>query len=201
MRTARIARRQMAVDTEGIEAGTVYHCFNRTAGMRYDRKFGDVEREFFVRLLKKLSRLYTVEVIAYTVMSNHFHLVLFAPAAEPSEAEARRRYNAYYKGKDALLEDDPRMAKVQARLRDFSQFMKDLQHIFTSWYSRGAQRQDGPGCASSSASEGRASTFRTRAVRRRGSLWADRYKSTILGDGMALWTALSDAPGVTATAG
>lgn len=42
-----------------------------------------------------------------------------------------------------------------------------IQHLFTAWYNR------------------------SRAIRRRGSLWADRFKNTILESGFAVWSCWS----------
>ena len=52
---------------------TWHHCDNRTVGTRADRPFCDAEKEVFVRLLKRLAAFYTVRIVSYTFMSNHFH--------------------------------------------------------------------------------------------------------------------------------
>jgi hypothetical protein len=65
MRSARIR------DDES-QNGAYYHIMNRAAGTRDDRPFGDVEKEEFVKLLHRLATLYTIEVIGYCVMSNHY---------------------------------------------------------------------------------------------------------------------------------
>jgi hypothetical protein len=41
-------------------------------GTRADRPFGDAEKEVFVRLLKRLAAFYSVRVVSYTFMSNHY---------------------------------------------------------------------------------------------------------------------------------
>ncbi|NOY80686.1 MAG: hypothetical protein GXP31_06740 [Kiritimatiellaeota bacterium] len=51
-------------------------------------------------------------------------------------------------------------------MRDISCFIKDLQQRFTSWYNR------------------------TRPTRRRGTLWADRFKNTIVQGETALWACI-----------
>jgi hypothetical protein len=53
--------------------------------------------------------------------------------------------------------------RLALKLRDISQFAKELQQPFTRWYNR------------------------TRPRRRRGHLWAERFKSTILEGGLAVW--------------
>ena len=137
------------------EDNTFYHCYNRVAGNSGDRPFGRTEKETFVRMLKELAAYYVVEVVAYQAMSNHFHLILYAPCDCPSPEETCRRYEAYYGGKRMLNPNTERCAQVAAKLRDVSEFMGDLQQHFTTWFNR------------------------TRPVRRRGALWGGRYKNTI----------------------
>jgi hypothetical protein len=52
---------------------TWHHCYNRTVGTRADRPFGDAEKEMFVRLLKRLAAFYSVRVVSYTFISNHYN--------------------------------------------------------------------------------------------------------------------------------
>ena len=56
------------------EEKSVYHVMPRTAlgGFR----FGPVEKDAFVRILKKLAHIYFAEVLGYAVMDNHFHLLI-----------------------------------------------------------------------------------------------------------------------------
>ncbi|MDZ4197890.1 MAG: transposase [Kiritimatiellia bacterium] len=140
-----------------------YHCYNRIAGTRLDLPFEDIEKEQFVRLLHRVSRLYTVRVVAYQVMSNHFHLLCHAPSEEPCPEEICRRYKAFHYGKRTLTPGSPACRAWQARSRDVSWFMRHLQQLFTVWYNR------------------------SRPVSRRGSLWADRFKHTLLESGSAVW--------------
>ena len=140
-----------------------HHCFNRTAGTRLDRPFDDADKEAFVRILRKISELYTVRVVAYQVMSNHFHLLLHTPEVLPSAEETCRRFEAFHRGKRVLEPNSERCRQWQERLRDVSWFMRHLQHVFTCWYNR------------------------TRQIRRRGSLWAGRFKNTLLESGAAVW--------------
>ncbi len=146
------------------EQPTWYHCYNRIAGTSRDIPFGDAEKEQFVRFLRRVSRLYTVRVIAYQVMSNHFHLLVHAPTEMPDPEEVCRRYEAFHRGKRTLDSDSPACRLWQERCRDISWFMRHLQQLFTMWYNR------------------------TRPLPRRGSLWADRFKHTLLESGTAVWS-------------
>ena len=144
-----------------------YHLLNRVAGTRSFLPFGDVEKEQFFRLALELSTLYCLDLISVVVMSNHYHIVCAAPADAPGKEEIRRRWQAYY-GEDRVEPnwEDPEVVAVWgARLRDISKFIHDLQQRYTCWYNR------------------------TRPERRRGRLWADRYKSVILETGEAVWDA------------
>jgi len=141
---------------------TWHHCYNRAAGTSKDRPMDEADREAFVRILHRVCRLYTVEVVAYQVLSNHFHLLLHAPMEVPSEEETCRRFARYHRGKRCLLPGSPAVERWRHRLRDVSWFMRHAQHLYTCWYNR------------------------TRAIPRRGSLWAGRFKNTVLEDGEAL---------------
>ena len=142
---------------------TWHHAYNRIAGCPGDFPFGPPEKEMFVRILQKLSRLYTVRVLAYQVMSNHFHLLLQAPADLPSPEETCRRYAEFHAGKRVLDPESQLCALWSQRLRDVSWFMGHLERLFTVWFNR------------------------TRPVCRRGALWAGRFKNTVLENGMAVW--------------
>ena len=147
---------------------TWYHCYNRISGTSLDLPFGDAEKEKFVRILHRVSLLYSVQVIAYQVMSNHFHLLVYASDQEPSPEEMCRRYHAFHGKKNWTLQPDSEACRTwQARCRDISWFLRHLQQLFTTWYNR------------------------TRQIRRRGALWADRFKHTLLESGTAVWNCWS----------
>jgi REP element-mobilizing transposase RayT len=142
---------------------TWHHCYNRTVGTRSDRPFGDAEKEMFVRLLKRLAAFYSVRVVSYTFMSNHFHIILQAPLEAPSEEDASVRYAAFHRGKREIRPGTAICREWTGRLRDVSWFMRHFQHLCTAWYNR------------------------TRPERRRGPLWAGRFKNTVLESGLAVW--------------
>lgn len=145
---------------------TWYHCYNRTAGTSEDRSFDDADKEKFIRLLKRVSILYGVRIVAYQVMSNHYHLLVNAPKDMLSPGEMCRRYKCFHYGQKILESGSPACERWRARTRDISWFMRHLQQLYTVWFNR------------------------SRSVPRRGKLWTDRFKHTILEDGPAVWNCL-----------
>ncbi len=69
--------RQARIKPLGVD--TFMHLYNRVAGHVGEFPFGPDEKEYFISLMRKLLRLYTLEVVAYQVMGNHFHLLAFIP--------------------------------------------------------------------------------------------------------------------------
>ena len=148
--------------------GTYYHITNRIAGMPGDFPFGDTEKQKLVDLVKKLSQYFTVEVLGYQAMDNHYHIVCYAPEECLDCSRTAERHNRFYKGsrKTPVRPEDPQCAKIAFQMRDISCFIGRLQQQFTCWYNR------------------------TRPRRRRGTLWAQRFKSVILERDTALWNCL-----------
>jgi REP element-mobilizing transposase RayT len=142
---------------------TWHHCYNHAVGSREDRPFGPAEKEQFVRILMRVAGFYCVQVVAYQVMSNHWHILLRAPEEQPSEAETVERYKVFHAGRRKLMPGSRICKQWQERLRDVSWCMRHLQHLYTAWYNR------------------------TRPVRRAGTIWAGRFKNTVLDTGPALW--------------
>ena len=140
-----------------------YHLYNRVAGEPEFYPFGATEKEKFIRLLHRVQKFFVVEVLAYQVMSNHFHLLVYAPEEAPSPAEVVRRYEDYHDGKRTISIDDPLCVELGQRMRDISWFMHALQQQFATWYNH------------------------SRSSQRRGALWAQRFKHTLLGEAEAVW--------------
>jgi REP element-mobilizing transposase RayT len=127
--------------------------------------FTDAEKEHFLRLLERLARGFFVELHAFCVMSNHFHLLVTmreTAAAAASDAELRRRYAAIYgpgavppagaAAANGAIDPDPDggTARLRARLGSLSRFVQELKQAFTRWYNR--------------------------RHRRKGYLWGDRFR-------------------------
>ncbi len=77
----------------------VYHVTSRTA-LDGD-VLGDIEKEHLLRLIKKLSSVYFVEVLGFTIMGTHFHiLVRMKTSKSYSDADLKDRLAIYHEGKE-----------------------------------------------------------------------------------------------------
>ena len=148
--------------------------------------FGDVDKEAFVRVMRRLERFAGVEVLTFAVMGNHFHLL----ARVPDRVKFLRRFEGpegegkllehltllYSKGSVAALRHElsdlrsKGMSKVaeelleryRSRFCNLPLFVKELKERFSRWFNKHHGR--------------------------RGTLWMDRYKSVLVQDGDALRT-------------
>ncbi|GAA5481797.1 hypothetical protein Hsar01_01008 [Haloferula sargassicola] len=148
--------------------------------------FGEVEKEAFCRIMRRLERFAGVEVMTYAVMGNHFHLLLRVPNREKfvqrfledggeerffthlgllyskSFVSALRREVAELREMGAMKEVDQLFARFHKRFCDLETFVKELKERFSRWFNKHHGR--------------------------RGTLWMDRYKSVVVQDGDALRT-------------
>jgi len=139
------------------------HVYNRVAGGTGDYPFKDVEKGELLRRFRELNDYYVVDVLAVQAMGNHFHALLYVPAEPPSGQDAAERYNRRYPKRRSLRPDSRQCRRLALKLRDVSEFMREFQQPYSRWYNR------------------------TRRRRRRGPLWAGRFKNTILEAGLAVW--------------
>jgi putative transposase len=154
-----------------------YHCISRVVDGQFI--FGTTGKrmtasEKFLSLMRRLSAFSGVNVLTFSVMSNHFHLLCEVP--EPRELtleEVLERIEAGY-GPQRVRElrnelaqhgREPEqwkllLASYCKRMNDVSCFIKELKGRFAQWYNRREHRY--------------------------GALWAERFKSVLLEDGQAL---------------
>jgi len=159
----------------------IYHCISRVV----DRQFvlQEKEREQFVAYMRMYEQFCQVRVLAFCVMSNHFHLLLEVPSppedrgASWSDAQFLKHLSSLYtgdkmKGISMQLKELRKHAGDAAavayrdsflkRMWDLSDFMKTLKQRFTRWFNRNHERK--------------------------GTLWEDRFKSVLVEDGHAART-------------
>jgi REP element-mobilizing transposase RayT len=140
---------------------------NRVAGDKQWYPFKDVDKEYGMNLVQRLSSYYLLEFISMCWMGNHYHIVLYTPHTTelPDDKDIVKRHNNYYGDekfeKHIQLDDKEQVEKVTRNMTDISHFMKNFQQQVTAYINRKYDR--------------------------RGTLWADRFKSTILEGRHALW--------------
>lgn len=154
-----------------VGQGAYYHLYNRVCGPVGELPFTDLDKERAFHMLADLSEFFLIELISAVWMGNHFHLICFVPGNPPSAEETARRYNAYYDEKKAPLDSKLNLEKcdlVARQMVDVSEFMRFFQQGYTRYINR--------------------------THRRRGSLWGDRFKSSVLeGSREALWNGVKYA--------
>lgn len=165
--------------SESEMTSQVYHCVSRVVDRRF--AFGQVERERFVRIMSRAARFTGVRVLTFTVLSNHFHLLLeVPPRTEVSSAELIARARAWYGAEFARrLYADIRQAvgpsgesalrriaePLLRRMFDLSEFMKMLKQSFSIWYNRSNNRV--------------------------GTLWEERFRSLLVEDAQEALSAVA----------
>ena len=145
-----------------------YHACAWIAGAKYDYLFTDVDKEKGMKIVQDLARLFYVEPISMSWMGNHWHIVVYVGDQTPTLEETAKRYNDYYRKKRIPLDpklDPEKCRQVAEQLNDISFFMRQIHQKFTFYINR--------------------------VHNRRGTLWADRFKSTILEGEQALWNCVT----------
>ena len=153
------------------QVGSV-HIISRTAGP--DRWFNDEEKEYFMHLLERFASGFFVNIHAFCIMSNHFHILatgLDLEAKRADEKELLRRYRLMF-GKDAdppsgsyrstgsiIPDEDGGVERLRQRLGSISRYVQELKQTFTVWYNKRHNRK--------------------------GYLWGERYRGVIVDKGEA----------------
>lgn len=132
----------------------VMHVFSKTAGG--ERLLGDQEKDQLLKMIERFSSAFFVTLHEFTVMSNHFHLVLSEGRQEAAAAEKEElleRYRRVY-GEDAdppvgrqlpsgrfIPDPDGGVERLRKRLGSVSAFVQELKQRFTLWYNRKHKRK------------------------------------------------------------
>jgi len=143
-----------------------YHLHSRISGHRGEFPLSDAApTRRLIETIEHFSRIYFCEVAAFSVMGNHYHLVVkFDAERAVGREELRARTRIMYPGMAAQgqvdLWSEEQWEHYRKRLFDVAEFMRNVQMAYARWYNRTYERH--------------------------GRFWADRYKSVILGDEAAV---------------
>ena len=140
----------------------VYHVMTRTAldGL----PFGALEKDEFVRIIRVYSKIYFTEILGFTIMGNHIHLVLrMFPDRYFTDKEIRKRFQACY-GEDGMV-SRKKIKELREKWSSLSEFMKEVKQTFSRYYNKLHDR--------------------------RGTLWGERFKSLIVENGETLINCLA----------
>ncbi len=162
MRQARLIREQ---------GDAFYHCMSRVVDKQFI--FGDGEKRYFRRWMRRLEAFCGVEVVTYCLMGNHFHLLVRVPDRNrippltverllellPLLYNDTQSLGIRQEIERALESSDPNwmpriLERFEARQGNLSVFLKELKQRFTQWFNRRKGR--------------------------RGTLWEDRFKSVLV---------------------
>ncbi|NRA26305.1 MAG: transposase [Opitutales bacterium] len=148
----------------------VYHCMSRT--VNGEMLFNNRDKAVMRKMLFQVAEFCGVEVLAYAVMTNHFHvLVRISDKADAvDDAELLRRYKILYptpteyqpmppEHLEQLLESNSPEAhdvrqQLKERMGDISQFMKTFKQRFTMYFNK--------------------------TYKRFGTLWCERFASVLV---------------------
>ena len=140
----------------------VYHVISRTA--LDGLPFSATEKEHFVSLIRKFSAIYFAEILGYCVLDNHWHiLVRMFPKDHVSDEEMFARY-ALAHGDKAVLSPE-RIPALRVTWSSLSEMLRELKQTFSRYYNKRHGRK--------------------------GTLWAERFKSVIVQDGRTLVNCLA----------
>jgi REP element-mobilizing transposase RayT len=141
-----------------------YHIISRTVGQEF--LLGDIEKEELVKIIRYYSSMYFININAYCIMSNHFHLVIQSlPEHLFSDEEVVRRIKIFIqkerkeKGEKPVSPEEitaEGIQKARKKLEDISEFCRSVKQTFSRWYNKTHNRT--------------------------GYFWGDRFKSIHLGN-------------------
>jgi hypothetical protein len=144
------------------DRAATYHVSARVVARKGEYPLADpVHSEHLLELIEHYTSIYFCSPSSFCILGNHYHLVVhFEEPREVDRAELRHRADALYpsaagqKEVDEWLEAD--WQRLNARLFDLSELMRNIQGVYAAWYNRLNDR--------------------------RGAFWAGRFSSTELCD-------------------
>ncbi|RPI77595.1 MAG: hypothetical protein EHM45_08490 [Desulfobacteraceae bacterium] len=143
---------------------TVYHVISRTALKGFVLK--DQDKDYFLNLIRSLSKVYFTEVLGFCIMGNHFHLLVkMLMAEEFSIEELQKRYKLYYGDKNKTNISKDQIPFYRNKWSNLSEYIREIKQTFSKYYNRTHDRK--------------------------GYFWSERFKSLIVDNGETLINCLA----------
>jgi putative transposase len=149
-----------------------FHVISRIT--RQDRLLGPTDKEYFLNLLERFASGFFVQIHSFTILDNHFHILLTGlnlDAQQASKKELLQRYKQLYpretepppgsyKPDGTLIPDeDNGIERLRERLGSVSRFVQEIKQSYSRWFNK--------------------------KYKRSGYLWSDRFKGVIVQKGEA----------------
>jgi len=142
----------------------IYHVMSRTALDGY--VIGDIEKQYLLKLIRRLSAIYFAEVIGFCLMGNHFHLLVrMHPGEAYSDEEIKKRFMLLYGENKNRNLSEGQIPSLRKKWADLSEYVKEIKQGFSRFYNR--------------------------LHNRKGFFWSDRFKSVIVDNGDTLINCLA----------
>jgi putative transposase len=118
----------------------VYHVISRTTLEGF--VLGDVEKDYLLALMRRLSEFYFAEVLGFSILGNHFHLLVrMHPESSYSEEDVRERYDRRYGQERAAALDDDQMDEFRKKMADLSEYVKEIKQDFSRYFNKAHKKK------------------------------------------------------------
>lgn len=169
--------RQRRIKIDPADGEAVYHCVSRTVNGEF--LFSERDREQLRWQIWAVADYLGMEVLTYTILSNHFHVLVRAPRKIPlPDSELLRRYERMYPR--PTMYQTSRLEVIKAQLTSGGLEVEQ-------WRQR-QLRLMGDVSAYLKLVKQRFSIGFNKEHKRFGTLWSERFKSVLVEQGAALLT-------------
>lgn len=143
--------RHRRIQIKNAETGSIYHCVSRTVNKEF--LWDDQAKEVLRKQVWKTAAFCGVEILAYCIMSNHFHIlvrIVSDRSAKLTDDELLERIHEFYchpqdvltvakleaglRSKEEAMRKTTRQS-ILRRMDDLPSFMKTLKQRFSIWYN------------------------------------------------------------------
>ena len=143
----------------------IYHVYTRTDRHTPFFENNEVKTWIFDEILR-LAQVYYIELYSFAVLPDHYRMALAIRKPPPDRDDIRKRYELFQSAKTAPEQwYNFRVTEWHRKLTDLSCFLKEFNSSIGRYINKRQQRS--------------------------GRIWADRFKSAVIGDGPELLQHLS----------